>query len=98
MEASSLPAAPTPRAKPWTVFASGPFRLLWAGTALSLLGDFFSYIAISWLVLQLTGSSLALGTVLLVRALPSGALMLVGGAFAERLSPPPTTLAPFGRP
>jgi MFS family permease len=88
--------APTPRKRPWTVFASGPFRLLWVGTTLSMLGDFFSYIAISWLVLQLTGSSLALGTVLVVRALPGGALMLVGGAFADRISPRVTMLASMG--
>jgi len=40
-------AAPQPR--PWTVFASGSFRKLWAATTLSLFGDFFSYIALAWL-------------------------------------------------
>src|ERR1700724_860890 len=92
----SVPIAAIARPKPWTVFARGSFRNLWVGTTLSLIGDFFSYIAISWLVLQLTGSSLALGTVLVVRALPSGALMLVGGAFADRLSPRLTMLASMG--
>src|SRR6266446_10248097 len=57
---SAAPAAPPrPRPRPWTVFASTPFRKLWAATALSLFGDFFSYIAMAWLVLQLTGSSVA---------------------------------------
>jgi len=80
------------RPRPWTVFASGSFRKLWAATTLSLFGDFFSYIALAWLVLQLTGSSLALGTVLVVQALPRAALMAVGGALADRLSPRLTML------
>ena len=88
----STPVATVARAKPWTVFASGPFRLLWGGTTLSLFGDFFSYIAVAWLVLQLTGSSLALGTVLVVQALPRAVLMVVGGALADRFTPRLTML------
>jgi len=81
---------------PLTVFASGPFRNLWAGSTLSLFGDFFSYIAMAWLVLQLTGSSLALGSVLVVQAVPRGLLMLVGGALADKLSPRLTMLGSMG--
>jgi len=62
----------------------------------SLFGDFFNYIAIAWLVLQLTGSSLALGTVLVVQALPRAVLMVVGGALADRLSPRLTMLGSMG--
>jgi MFS family permease len=51
------------------------------------MGDFFNYIAMAWLVLSLTGSSLALGAVLMVQAVPRSILMLVGGATADRLSP-----------
>jgi len=40
----------------------------------------------AWLVLQLTGSSLALGAVLTVQAVPRALLMLVGGAIADRIS------------
>jgi MFS family permease len=87
------PAATIARPKPWTVFESGPFRLLWGGTTLSLFGDFFSYIAVAWLVLQLTGSSLALGTVLVVQALPRAVLMVVGGALSDRFTPRLTMLA-----
>jgi MFS family permease len=85
-----------PRPRPWTVLASSPFRKLWAATALSLFGDFFSYIATAWLVLQLTGSSLALGTVLVVQALPRAILMVVGGALADRLSPRLTMVGSMG--
>jgi MFS family permease len=92
----AIPTVAIARPKPWTVFASGHFRKLWVGTTLSLFGDFFSYIAIAWLVLQLTGSSLALGSVLVAQALPRGVLMLVGGALADRLSPRLTMLGSMG--
>jgi len=72
--------------RPWAIFRSGGFRKVWVALTLSLVGDFFSYVAIAWLVLQLTGSSLALGTVLLVQAVPRSLLMLVGGALVDRLS------------
>jgi MFS family permease len=85
-----------PRPRPWTVFQSGSFRKLWAATTLSLFGDFFSYIALAWLVLQLTGSSLALGTVLVVQAVPRALLMVVGGALADRLSARLTMLGSMG--
>src|SRR2546427_1508016 len=89
-------AVAAPPRRPWTVFSSGPFRKLWVGTTLSLFGDFFSYIAVAWLVLQLTGSSLALGTVLVVQALPRAVLMVVGGALADRLSSRLTMLGSMG--
>jgi MFS family permease len=78
------------------VFSSSPFRKLWVATTLSFFGDFFSYIALAWLVLQLTGSSLALGTVLVVQALPRAVLMVVGGALADRLSSRLTMLGSMG--
>jgi hypothetical protein len=89
-------AVTTPRPRPWTVFSSGSFRKLWVATILSLFGDFFSYVALAWLVLQLTGSSLALGTVLVVQAVPRAVLMVVGGALADRLSPRLTMLGSMG--
>jgi MFS family permease len=82
--------------RPWTVLSSSSFRKLWAATFLSLFGDFFSLIAMAWLVLQLTGSSLALGTVLVVQALPRAVLMVVGGALADRLSSRLTMLGSMG--
>ena len=63
------------------------YRLVWFGESVSLLGDQFHYVALSWLVLGLTGSGLALGTVLLAASLPRGAFVLVGGVLADRVSP-----------
>ena len=81
------PATQLPRQRPWAVFASASFRKLWVAATLSLFGFFFSYIAEAWLVLQLTGSSIALGSVLVVGAVPRALLMVVGGAVTDRLSP-----------
>src|SRR5688572_11032633 len=44
-------------------------------------------VALPWLTLQMTGSSLALGTVLMVGAIPRAALMIAGGVFADRFTP-----------
>ncbi len=63
------------------------FRLLFGGEMISLLGDQFHFIALAWLTLQLTGSGLALGSVLMVSAVPRIAFMLVGGASSDRMSP-----------
>ena len=63
------------------------FRLMWAGQAVSSLGDQFALVALPWLALVLTGSALALGGVLAVMAVPRAALMLVGGVYVDRLSP-----------
>ena len=63
------------------------FALMFGGETISVLGDQFHFVALAWLTLQLTGSGLALGGVLMVAAIPRGVLMLVGGALTDRLSP-----------
>jgi Transmembrane secretion effector len=56
------------------------FRLLWTGETISVLGDQFYFVALPWLALQVSGSGLALGSVLMAAAIPRAALMLLGGA------------------
>lgn len=63
------------------------FRNLWLGQGISLVGDQFKFVALSWLVLSLTGRSGALGTVLMLQAIPRSILMLVGGVASDRLRP-----------
>jgi hypothetical protein len=58
--------------------AARDFRLVWAGESISLLGDAFQTVAVSWLVLSLTGSGLALGAILIAAASPRGIFMLLG--------------------
>jgi MFS family permease len=62
------------------------FRNLWMGSAVSVFGDQFYLVALPWLVLQLTGSSLALGAILMTAAVPRALLMLAGGALTDRFS------------
>jgi hypothetical protein len=80
-------------AKRRSPFAVRDFRLLWIGEAVSTLGDQFAMIALPWLALVLTGSALALGTVLALMAVPRAVLMVVGGAYVDRLSPRRVMLA-----
>jgi hypothetical protein len=63
------------------------FRLFWAGNTISWTGDQFYLVALPWLILQLTGSSIVLGTITMVAAIPRAALMLLGGAVTDRISP-----------
>src|SRR5215470_10467588 len=73
--------------KPASPLGVRNFRLLWIGEGISLLGDQFYLIALPWLVLQLTGSALALGTILALASIPRAIFMLIGGAFVDRYSP-----------
>lgn len=63
------------------------FRRLWIGSAISLVGDQFYLIALPWVVLQITGSAVAMGTILMAASIPRAVLMLMGGAMADRVSP-----------
>jgi len=63
------------------------YRLLWLGQAISHLGDQFHLIALPWLILTLTHDPLQLGLVLALAGIPRAAVMLFGGAFADRHSP-----------
>lgn len=74
-------------ASPANVLRIRNFRLLWIGEGISLLGDQFYMIALPWLVLQLTGNALDVGTVLATAGIPRALFMLVGGALTDRLTP-----------
>jgi MFS family permease len=76
--------AQTPLVAPLTV---RDFRLVWIGETVSYLGDQFHIVALSWLVLGLTGSGFALGMILIAAAIPRGLFMLIGGVLSDRVSP-----------
>jgi MFS family permease len=69
------------------------FSTLWAGWAISMLGDQVYLIALPWLVLQQTGSVIAMSTILMASAIPQAVLMLIGGAVTDRVSPRKIMLA-----
>jgi MFS family permease len=62
------------------------FRLLLLGEVVFLLGSQVHFIVLAWLALQLTGSPLALGFVLMTAAIPKAVFMLFGGALSDRFS------------
>jgi MFS family permease len=62
------------------------FCRLWAGSAVSLLGDQFYLVALPWVVYQLTGSAVAMATIMMAAAIPRAVLILVGGALSDRFS------------
>jgi len=70
-----------------SLFGLRNFRLLWISEAVSVIGDQFYLIALPWLVLNLTGDALAMGTVLALAAVPRALFLLVGGALTDRFSP-----------
>ena len=88
----STQSGPPPRAPMAAVLGSRPYQLLWGAQFASLVAGFFNYVAVAWLALQLTGSSLAVGSVLAAASIPMAVLMLVGGAASDRFSARTTML------
>src|SRR5438128_121451 len=71
----------------WQPLSARDFRLLWLGQAVSLFGDQFYLVGLPWLTLRLTGSGLALGTVLMAAGGARAIFQLLGGALSDRFSP-----------
>jgi MFS family permease len=81
------------RELPWLkLLEARRFRWLWIGAGLSMLADQAFLVALTWLVLRVSGSGVELGTVLAVASLPGILLMPVGGVISDRFSPTPVLL------
>lgn len=63
------------------------FRRLFVGRTASMIGDGIAPVALAFAVLDQTGSATDLGLVLAAHSLVLTALVLVGGVYADRLSP-----------
>jgi MFS family permease len=63
------------------------FKWLTRGGAVSALGDQLTMVALPWLVLKLTGDTLALGLVIALMSIPRAVFILIGGALVDRYSP-----------
>jgi MFS family permease len=61
------------------------FRLFWLGQLVSVSGTWMQSIGQAWLVLTLTQSPFAVGTVTTLQFLPITLLVLFGGVFADRV-------------
>jgi MFS family permease len=81
-------ALPNPIASPIAghPLRNSNYRLWLTGGTISLLGDQFYLVALPWLVLQLTGSAVAMGAILMAGAIPRALLMLMGGVLSDRIS------------
>ena len=62
-----------------------PFALLWSGQTISRLGDSLYRIALSWWVLEKTGSAAAMATVAFFSLAPMLVFLLIGGVLVDRL-------------
>jgi MFS family permease len=63
------------------------YRLFFVGQITSVTGTWMQNVAMAWLVLELTGSPVAVGVLVLCQFLPFSVLGLFAGVFADRLDP-----------
>lgn len=67
-----------------TLWRHGPFMRVWTGSSISAVGDQITYLALPWLVLQLTHSPAQLGIVVGLENLPFLLFTLIAGVYADR--------------
>lgn len=72
-------------AQGWRALRHRNYRLFFAGQAVSLVGTWMMTVALSWLVLELTGDPFMLGVVSAAQFLPVLLLGLFGGLIADGL-------------
>src|SRR5436309_6131385 len=85
--ASSTTAGRAPKAGFGQMFKAlrhRDFRLFWIGQAVSTTGTWMQGTGQAWLVLQLTNSPFALGTVTMFQSVPVMIFGLFGGVVADR--------------
>jgi MFS family permease len=83
---ASFPAEATSASNVEHPLRNPHYRLWLTGGTISLLGDQFYLVALPWLVLQQTGSAVAMGAIMMAGAIPRALLMLMGGAVSDRMS------------
>lgn len=69
---------------PWRALKSHNYRLYFGGMLLSQIGNWMQRVALAWLVLDLTGSSVALATVAILEFAPALLFGLFAGVAADR--------------
>jgi MFS family permease len=88
-KATSIPRSPQGILRTFSSFQNRNYRLFFAGQFFSQTGTWVQRIALAWLVLEITGSSLALGLVTALQFTPIMLLSLFGGVIADRVSKRP---------
>jgi MFS family permease len=79
-----IESAPQQRVRIFGAFRHKDFRLLWAGQAISAIGDAAFFTALGWRAFTLVGSS-RLGVVFVCQGVGLLTTLLIGGALADRL-------------
>ena len=69
-----------------TLLRNPTFILFFLGNAISLIGFGLNLISISWLVLEETGSELALGKIMAAATIPGVLLALFAGVIIDRMN------------
>ena len=82
---SETPPASSFLPRAFSAFRYRDFRIMWLGSFTSTTGTLMQQVALSWLILQLTGLSFYLGLTSFLGQLPLVLFSVVGGAFADRL-------------
>ncbi|USG67223.1 MFS transporter [Brevibacillus ruminantium] len=76
--------AMTPPANKAALWKNRQFLRLWTGNLISALADGAFFIALSWFIVDVTGSESILGTTLMCMSIPRLIFMLVGGVAADK--------------
>jgi len=79
------PAEPAKLARTFRALRTYNYRLFWFGQTVSQTGTWMQNTALAWLVLRLTNSPLALGTVTTAQFAPILLFSLYGGVLADRV-------------
>ncbi|MDO8614891.1 MAG: MFS transporter [Dehalococcoidia bacterium] len=85
VEAPAPPPEATRLSQTFRALRHRNYRLYYIGQSISLSGTWMQTIAQSWLVIQLTDSKAALGTVITLQFLPITLFVLVAGVIADRV-------------
>jgi MFS family permease len=68
------------------LWKNSQFVRLWFGNLISALADGAFFVALSWFIVDVTGSETVLGTTLICMSIPRLLFMLAGGVAADRFS------------
>ena len=69
-----------------TILKNRTFLLLFLGNTISLIGFGFNLVGVSWLVLEVTGSELALGKLMAMATVPGVLLALFAGIIIDKVN------------
>ena len=87
IDEAPVPAPVARRASLRGLLGGRDFRLLWAASAATMSGDFFTYVALAWVTLDLTHSGAYVGAVLAIQTAARIGVVLFGGALVDRATP-----------